>query len=212
MSQAPPIPDLGVTMADLLKRLGGIAPARVRLRPSPGMATEKDVIEIEARENRLYELVDGVLVEKVMGFRESVIASRLIRLIGNFVEERDLGVVTAPDGTLKLRPGLVRIPDVSFFAWSRFPGRVVPDTPIPDLTPDLAVEILSKGNTKKEMKIKLHDYFEAGSRLVWYLEPKRRMATVFTSADAAFILEEDQALDGGDVLPGLSIALRALFA
>ena len=63
-----------VTLADLLEQLGGIAPARVRFRPVPGAATEEDMLEIHDREGRLYELVDGVLVEKAMGLRESYLA------------------------------------------------------------------------------------------------------------------------------------------
>jgi hypothetical protein len=62
------------TLADLLASLGGISAARVRLRPFPGTATERDVIAIHDRENRLCELVDGTLVEKVMGFDESIYA------------------------------------------------------------------------------------------------------------------------------------------
>ncbi len=62
-----------LTLADVLRQLGGISPKRIRFRPAPGTATEKDVIEIRDRERRLYELVDGVLVEKVMGYWESVL-------------------------------------------------------------------------------------------------------------------------------------------
>ena len=61
-----------LTIADLLHRLGGIPARRVRLVPTPGTATEQDVIKIHDRTNRLCELVDGVLVEKVMGFDESI--------------------------------------------------------------------------------------------------------------------------------------------
>ena len=60
------------TVADLLERLGGIAAHRVLLDPMPGEATEQDVIDLHDRENRLFELVDGTLVEKVMGFDESI--------------------------------------------------------------------------------------------------------------------------------------------
>jgi hypothetical protein len=66
------------TLADLLEQLGGIAPERVRFRPPPGTATEKDMLEVEAHEDRLCELVDGVLVEKAMGWRESLLASRVV--------------------------------------------------------------------------------------------------------------------------------------
>jgi hypothetical protein len=63
-----------LTLADILKRLGGISPKWIRFRPAPGTATERDVIRIRDRERRLFELVDGVLVEKVMGYWESVLA------------------------------------------------------------------------------------------------------------------------------------------
>ena len=63
------------TLADLLEQLGGIAPDRVRFRPALGTATEKDVLALRnGPERRLCELVDGVLVEKAMGFRESFLA------------------------------------------------------------------------------------------------------------------------------------------
>jgi hypothetical protein len=61
------------TLADLLEQLGGIAPDRVRFRPAPGTATEKDVLAIHDREGRLCELADGVLVEKAVGLRESLL-------------------------------------------------------------------------------------------------------------------------------------------
>src|SRR5438067_2343780 len=70
------------TVAELLEHLGDVPPFRVRLRPVPGTATEQDVIDIEARENRLFELVDGVLVEKGMGYHES----RLALLLGHYLE------------------------------------------------------------------------------------------------------------------------------
>src|SRR3989475_12302594 len=92
------------TLADLLEQLGGIVPERVRFRPPPGTATEQDVLAVEAHEDRLCELVDGVLVEKAMGWRESLLASVLITLLSNFVRPRNLGLVTGEAG--KVRVGL----------------------------------------------------------------------------------------------------------
>ena len=86
-----------LTFADLLDELGGISPSRVRLRPTPGKATEKDVIRIEAQENRLFELVDGVLVEKAMGARESFLATHISFLLKVFLQNNDLGAVLDPD-------------------------------------------------------------------------------------------------------------------
>ena len=67
-------------LADVLQQLGGISPRRIRFRPAPGTATEDDVIKIHDLERRLFELIDGVLVEKVMGYWESVLAIELARL------------------------------------------------------------------------------------------------------------------------------------
>jgi Uma2 family endonuclease len=199
------------TIADLLERLGGISPARIRFRPPPGTATERDVIAIHDREKRLCELVDGVLVEKVMGFYESWLAMTLGRHLGTFVDRHDLGVVVGADGMMRLAPGLVRIPDVSFLAWDRIPGREVTDEPLPDLAPDLAIEVLSKGNTKKEMDRKLREYFDVGVRLVWFVLPKKRLMRVYTAPDRFTQLDADQTLDGGAVLPGFALPLRDLF-
>ena len=201
----------GVTVADLLKRLGNIPPERVRLYPAPGTATEDDVIRVLDRENRPCELVDGTLVEKAMGMDESVIAGLILTFVNNFVLPRKLGVVTGEAGTLKLFPGMVRIPDVAFICWDRLPGRKRPTDPIPLLAPDLAVEVLSKSDTKAEIDRKLHEYFSAGVQLVWVVDPKKRVARVYTSARRSKRITEKQSLDGGSVLPGFVLPLSELF-
>src|SRR5688572_1137088 len=102
-----------LTLADLLTRLGSVPPDRIRFQPTPGTAVEQDVIELHDRENRLFELVDGVLIEKPMGFQESRIAALIIQVVGQFVEQNDLGIVAGADGMMRIATGLVRIPDVS---------------------------------------------------------------------------------------------------
>lgn len=200
------------TVEDLLERLGGIAPARIRIRPPLGTATEQDVLAMVGQEKRLCELVEGVLVEKAMGFRESILAISICGFLRAFVNPRNLGLVSGPDGMMRLFPGLVRIPDAAFAAWNRFPDGRVPAAPIPDLAPDLAVEVLSEGNTEGEMTRKRGEYFAAGVRLVWLVDPVARTVTVYTAPDQSNLLTEEETLDGGDVLPGFTLALRELFA
>jgi Uma2 family endonuclease len=202
-----------VTIADLLDQLGGIPADRVLLKPLPGTATVQDVIDIEARENRLCELVDGVLVEKPMGMRESVLAMKLGALLLAFIEPRKLGLVAGADGMLQLKVALVRIPDVAFISWSRFPDGRLPTEAAPLVAPDLAVEILSPSNTKREMSRKLREYFEAGAGLVWYIDPDPRTVAVFmNSGDPIAVLTTSDTLDGGEVLPGFTLPLKDLFA
>jgi Uma2 family endonuclease len=208
---APPSSSIR-TVADLLEQLGDIPPERVWFHPTPGTATEQDVLDIERRENRLCELVDGVLVEKAMGYRESLLAVALIEFIRAFVRPRNLGLVTAPDGMIRLASGLVRMPDVAFVSWKRLPNRRIPAEPIPNLAPDLAVEVLSESNTEKEMQRKLREYFQAGVVLVWFVDPKTRAVTVYTAVDQFVVLHEADTLDGGTVLPGFTLSLRELFA
>jgi Uma2 family endonuclease len=200
------------TMADLLEQLGGVPLDRIRFRPPPGTATERDVLDAEHRENRLCELVDGVLVEKTMGFREAILAGALVRLLANYVVPRNLGYVAGADGMLRLFPGLVRIPDVAFASWDCFPEGRLPDEPIPELAPDLVVEVLSRSNTPREMRRKLREYFAAGVRLVWMVDLEQRTVTVHTDVDACAAFDEAACLDGGAVLPGFVLPLRDLFS
>jgi Uma2 family endonuclease len=107
----------------------------------------------------------------------------------------------------------VRIPDVAFFSWDRMPGRKRPPEPIPTLSPDLAIEVLSRSNTKAEMRKKREDLFSVGAGLVWEIDPKSRTVQVYTKVDQPdAVLTETDALDGGPVLPGFTLNLRELFA
>jgi Uma2 family endonuclease len=210
MSRATIVSSEIKTLADLRQRLGGIPLERIWFHPAPGTATEKDVIRAEARENRLCELVDGTLVEKAMGFEEARLAARLLYLLITYLEQNDLGICVGADGMMRIAPGLVRIPDVSFVSWDKLPGRESPQEPIPDLAPDLAVEVLSEGNTKGEMARKVREYFDAGVILVWLIDPKKRTARVFSAVEKSTLVHADEALDGGKVLPGIVIRLSDL--
>ena len=122
-----------------------------------------------------------------------------------------IGIVTGADGTVELMPGLVRIPDVAFTSWDRLPGRRYPTAPIPRLAPNLAVEMLSRSNTPGEMAAKRQDYFAAGVRLVWEVDPEARTVSVYTAPANPAILNEADTIDGGAVLPGFTFLLRDLF-
>jgi Uma2 family endonuclease len=111
---------------------------------------------------------------------------------------------------MRIAPGLVRIADVSFVAWDKLPGCVSPTDPIPDLAPDLAVEVLSEGNTKPEMARKVREYFDSGTQLVWLIDPRKRTVRVFSSPDRSTLVREHQTLDGGELLPGFAVSVADL--
>src|SRR5581483_12070113 len=102
------------TAADWWDALGQVPMERIVFDPLPGTATEADVVRLDDHEDRLCELIDGTLVEKPMGFEESAIAAVVITLLRTFVKPRKLGVVTAPDGMMRISARRVRIPDVAF--------------------------------------------------------------------------------------------------
>lgn len=195
--------------AQWLASLGGVPLSRIIFNPWPGEATEADLLYMVDHEKRLCELVDGTLVEKPVGCWEGLIAANLVVLLGSFVNPRDLGAVFGADSTLRMKSGRIRLPDVSFVSKARLPQTLAP---VPSLGPDLAVEVLSEGNTEAEMRQKLAEYFQSGTRLAWIIDPGPRTVAVYTAADGPpTIVPESGSLDGGAVLPGLSIRVADLF-
>ena len=199
------------TLADLLENLGQVGPDRVRVQPFPGLANEADLIAVNARKRGICELVDGVLVEKVMGNPESMLALALAGYIRAFVIARNLGLVSGPDGMMRLSPGLVRVPDLAFVAWARVPNQKTPTDPVAAFVPNLAVEVLSPANTKAEMARKRREYFNFGVQLIWEVDPRMRTVTTYTASGQSTLIHPPGILDGGEVLPGFRLPLADLF-
>jgi Uma2 family endonuclease len=152
-----------------------------------------------------------MLLEKTVGALESYLAMRLGHLIQIFLDATNLGIVLGSQGMLRLAPGLIRIPDVSFISWGRFPEGTLPEESVWGLSPDLAVEIISPSNTREEMERKLRDYFDTGVHRVWYAYPDSREIRVYSAADAYETMGPGQTLDAGDVLPGFQLDVQAFF-
>ena len=200
------------TLAELMQRLGNVPLDRIRMNPVPGTATVDDVLRLCDREpKRLCELIDGVLVEKVMGHEEARLATWLGIHVGKYLEENDIGIVAGADGPHQVLPEQIRFPDLAFIAYENIPETADPHTAVPDWIPTLAVEIISKKNTKAEMARKLRDYFEAGVELVWYVDPPTRTVRVYRSPDAFVTLTDADTLDGENVLPGFCLSIREWF-
>jgi Uma2 family endonuclease len=211
----PPTPFLlpaDWTLADLQSHLGGIPLERIRLYPPPGSATKADVEPARARKGRTCELIDGVLVEKTVGVYESVLGMWIGNLLGEYLKLHNVGTMGGEASTVELLPEQVRAADACVIRWERLRGIKLKDDPVPTVVPDLAIEVLSKGNTKAEMRRKLHEYFTAGVRLVWYIEPRKRTARAYTAEDQFVDVDENGSLSGGDVLPGFVLSLSQLFA
>jgi Uma2 family endonuclease len=190
-------------MADVRAHVGDVPLERIRTFPPPGMATEEDALK-----KPVCELIDGILVEKAMGVYESVLALLLATEINNYLATNPIGFISGEQGPYRLLPRRMRVPDMAFVRWDRLPGRKFPRGQVLTVAPDLVVEILSPSNTRKEMDDKLKEYFKAGVRLVWYVDPEKRTAEVYTSPADFEQLDADGILDGRDVLPGFKLKFR----
>ena len=205
-----PAPASIQTLADLMERLGGVPLERIRFHPAPGTALEQDVLEAE-KQGLLCELVDGVLVEKAMGYTESILAAFLIEMLNAFVRPRNLGFVSPGRDHASLprsgphpRRGLRRLGPTS--------RRPPADGADPADRPGPGGRGLSQSNTPCEMARKRHDYFTAGVRLVWLADPRARTVDVYTSESQFTRLTDADVLDGGDALPGFRLPVRDWFA
>lgn len=199
------------SIEELVDYLGGIPRERIRMTPEPGRATVEDVVYLDVHEDRLCELIDGILVEKTVGLYESALGYILGGLILNFVQKHKLGMVAGEAGMMRILPNQVRIPDISFISKERLANCNIRREPVPEISPDLAVEILSESNTKREMDRKLREYFEGGTRLVWYVDPESRTVSVYTSPETMSVLSENDLLTGGEVLVGFQVRVGDVF-
>ena len=209
MTVNPPIRSL--TLADLHRSLGEIPLERICMDPLPGTATEGDLLRLSVKNNTLYELIDGTLVEKAMGNRASFSAGELFFYLRIYLETHKIGCLFPADGMFRFMPDTVCEPDICFIPRDRIPASGFPSRTIDDVIPTLAVESLSPSNTRKEMKLKREVYFKAGVELVWMLDPDKEIVDVYTCGSEYITLTINDTLDGGNVLPGFTIAVNAIF-
>jgi Uma2 family endonuclease len=201
------------TFADLVERLGGIALDRIRMHPLPGTATIDDLVRVnDGKRDVPCELIDGVLVEKApMSSLEDSLTTVLACYLHLFLQRTRLGKGFTAGAIYRLTPEQGRLPDFTVCLNDKFPSGKVERVPYVDFAPDLAVEVLSKSNTLAEIAEKRRELFEAGTQLMWIVDPGSRTIDVLTSADDAVTLTEDDVLTGGDLLPGFELSINEWF-
>ncbi len=160
-----------------------------------------------------YELVRGEVVRLTpAGAEHGVIAQQLAEKLSQHVRAHRLGLVCAAEtGFLLFRdPDTVRAPDVSFVSRERVAEVGIPQGYWP-FAPDLAVEVVSPGDRFQDLMEKICDYFAAGARRVWLVEPRSRTVSVYRSPTDVRVLTVADELDGEDVLPGFRLPVTDLF-
>jgi Uma2 family endonuclease len=176
------------------------------------LMTAEDLLRIPDDGFR-YELIRGELRKMApAGFRHGRIAIKLSTNLDQHVTNHNLGVVCAAETGFKLAstPDVVRAPDVAFIRQERVEevGNVEGYWPG---APDLAVEVVSPSDTYTEVQEKVFDWLEAGTRMVIVVMPRRRVVAVYRSLTEIVMLTENDALDGGDIVPGWTMPVRDLF-
>lgn len=180
--------------------------------------TVEDLWELvgESDEYKFAELIDGeLIVVGGSGAVSTILAGYLLRKIGNFVDENQLGYMTGADGhfvlTTKPEPVAV-IPDVAFVRKDRMP-KPVPKEFI-HLAPDLAIEVISPTDRAKDIRKKIDRYMTYGTQLLWIVYPASERIDVYRLSEKTHseALGLDDILDGEDVLKGFQIAVKDIFA
>lgn len=159
----------------------------------------------------LYEIVDGQVVEKKpMGAYETLVGSLLHGSLNGFVRAHGRAV---SEMLFDFGPGLPqRRPDVAYVSYERWPRKQrVPSTQAWAVVPDLAVEVISPSNTFGEVLGKVHEYFQAGARLVWVVAPLHQQVYVYQSPTHVQVMTLQDALTGAPVLPDFRLPLAELF-
>lgn len=160
---------------------------------------------------KLYEVLYGRIVEKPMSALAAWIATRLATRLDRFTQEHQLGnVVSEMLFILHAKRNLRRRPDVAFVSVDRWPLDKLP--PFDEdwaVSPSLAIEVVSPGNTFNGLLAKIREYFRHGVIEVWILSPEERLIYVYRSPTAVRILEAGDTLSTG-LIPGWSASIADL--
>jgi Uma2 family endonuclease len=164
-------------------------------------------VELPQNASRRFEYIGGETVEVVSSQYASQIAARINGFIFIYLLHNSIGFLTGADGGYVV-PNERYIPDVAFVSRQR--QAQVSDQPYSPIPPDLAVEVLSPSDNPRDVRLKVANYLTAGT-LVWGVDPDQKLVEVYTPGKPAKPVGIDGTLDGGDVLPGFTLAVRDIF-
>lgn len=202
----------------VMRRLIIIGEATKRLSTVTELKAEKKIWTDEEfmalpQDGHRYETVKGELIDMGnSGALHGYVCSLLLTALVGYIFPKKLGIVLDSSTAFKMRSGNKRSPDISFFAKERLQGMSELPTGFLDGAPDLAVEVLSPGNTIEEIHDKLVEYFENGTRLIWVIHPSEHFVLVYRSAqEPDRLLKSVDSLDGEDVIPEFTFPVADLF-
>ncbi len=160
-----------------------------------------------------FELIEGELKERNVSVLSSWIGGKIVRLLGNFAEDSQLGWVFPADTGCQCfaqLPNTVRKPDVTFVRADRLSAEQIGDGWL-RLVPDLIVEVISPNDLWEELQAKLSLFRKAGVPLIWFVSPTARTVHVYRGDGSTALLHEDDELSGEGIIPGFACPVAAIF-
>ncbi|MGO9113974.1 MAG: Uma2 family endonuclease [Thermoguttaceae bacterium] len=161
-----------------------------------------------------YELIAGELHQMSPGgWRHGKVGGRLYRLIAAYLDRSPCGeAFLAETGFLLARdPDTVRAPDIAFIHHDHIPADLPEDAFLPG-APDLAVEVVSPGDTYREVNEKANAWLTGGAQLVWVVDPIARTVSIYRPGKPIHTLTEAEEISGEDALPGFHCRIADIFA
>ena len=175
------------------------------------LITADELLLLSGDDGKRYELVRGVLIEKMpTGDPHGDTTALASYYLTQYTFDSDYGVVRTgePGYRLERSPDTVRAPDVAWIS----PGRIPPGTQgYPELAPDLVVEVKSPGNSPPEMAAKAQMWLCYGSRVAVTLDPAATSAIVYRADAVPVVLGADDVLNLDDPMPGFSCPVWRFF-
>jgi Uma2 family endonuclease len=157
------------------------------------------------------EIVNGELIVSPAGSEHGSICMRIAGPLSTFVLARDLGEVLDGQTGCRMKSDDLFSPDISFVTPKRWRAHQSTGETFFPGGPDLAVEVLSPGDTLGITEEKIAQYFENGTRLAWIVQPRGRIVTIYHGPTADRLLTISDSLDGEDIVPGFTLPLSQVF-
>ena len=182
------------------------------ITPPPKASRRKYDPYEDAPDDKLFEVVNGQVVEKSMSAYQVWIGSVIHAFLSTHCLGHQLGRVVSEMMFDIPSRGNDRKPDVAFVSYALWPkNRPVPSVNAWPVVPEFAVEVVSPSDSFYKVIDKVHEYFEAGVKLVWLIVSSVEQAYIFTAPDAVTIVNRDGELSGDDVVPGFRLSMDVLF-
>jgi Uma2 family endonuclease len=167
-----------------------------------------DFVDDPANEDRLFELIDGELVEKMPSWIPSLLAGWIQTYFNIYLLQNPIGAVTGEQGGFRLNRTNLLIPDVGYISYERLGA--IPDREV--LTaPDIAVEVKSPTDRLKALQRKAQKYLDAGTKIVWLVIPKDKAVEIYEQGQPMQKLGVNDTLTCGDILPGFTLRVADIF-